>query len=900
MLRLDAIKKLLETSKHPFASQAINNLKNLEFQVNVIPGIERIEGEFKGRRWNAYKYSDGEIAKPFRIPWKANKEPEYQDSVIRHNLNKIEAIGSTGWDWVNKKSLWFGFDFDSITGHKSGLSESELENTLDKIKQLPFIDIISSKSGKGFHVYLTLDNPIDTITHTEHASLARSILSYISSLISFDLKAKADVCGGNLWIYHSKVVENGFTVIKKSTESFNSNLVPLNWKSHQDVIENKTPKIRFTDNIDEITGSSNVPLDENHKSLLKFLQNNKAFSWWDSDRHMLVCHTNDLKKAKKELKLIGLFDTNSEGKETNDQNSFAFPLLNGGWIIRRHTKGVKEHPVWTDINGWTTTTLNVAPDLPTVSRLNNGNLDEKNNQTFPNYIDAIKALIMLGISIKEDVIPVHYNGILSNARIIRLKNGLLLSIDCQMQPSPMIEGFIFERKKLKKVFNIELPDSDRYLSTNDRYVRHLISRNKDAGWSLRNEKSWIQEPKQNIESYLLAKGIKDPTMIVGKAIENPWELVTLPFQPEYPGNRQWNKNAAQFSCVPTPGDYDTWSLLFNHVGKGLNDAVKTNSWCLENGITNGGEYLKCWVASLFQEPTEPLPYIFLFGPEKSGKSLFHESLSLFFKNNVGYVRADTALTNAQNFTGEMLGAVLCYTEEINLNESKVALQRIKNAVTSLLFNIHIKGQTPFDMINTTHWIQCANNPEFCPIMPGDTRICMIYVDKPEKEIPKSMFLSKLKDEAPAFLSYLLELELPKSDSRLRIPVIQTRDKQDQENANKTQLDCFIEEHCYEIEGITTPFNTFLREFHNYLPVNDIAKWSQQKVGRQFPKHLPRGRYPGTNVVHIGNFSLNKINPDGSEIKSGIKWVQVDDRIYPENNPKVIKEPVKEPVKELIN
>lgn len=891
MYRLEAIKQLLLISKHQFAKLIIEKgfLNSLELQVNVIPGIERIEGEFKGRRWNAYKYPDGEIAKPFRIPWKANTETaEYTDSQIHHKLDKIEAIGSTGWNWKDKLSLWFGYDFDSITGHKSGLTEEELQDVYQKISKLDFINVITSKSGNGFHIYLLLDKPYPTISHTEHAALGRALLSVISSNIGYDLKAKVDVCGGNLWIYHQKVTDTGFNQLIKGKD-FDTSLIPINWKDQVSVIEGKTQRVKFTDNIDEITGSTNTPLEDSHKHLLTWLQSNKCFSWWDHDRHMLVAHTADLKRAKHELKLIGLFDTNSEGKSVNDQNCFAFPLPSGGWIVRRHTKGVKEHPIWQDLNGWTTTTFNIPPDLATVSRINNGNLDEKGLYVFGKYQDALNALKLLGIN---EEIPPLFSTVLTTARLIKLRNGgLMLSIDnSNPHLNPLPDGYINERKKLKKIFNIKLPDDDKLFSNTDRMVRHIISKNKDAGWSINvNNKGWVEEPKDNIISFLSSKGIKDTSLILGKCVDNPWELVSLPFQPEYPGNRQWNKNAAQLAAIPEPGNYDTWNLVYNHCGKHLNEAVRNNDWCKENGITTGGEYLKCWTASIFQEPLEPLPYLFFYSPEENtGKSIFHEANSLLLKNNIGYVNVVNTLTNSQGFSGELLGAVICYAEEINLREAKTARERIKTYVTARYISIRPLYVTPFDIANTTHWIQCANNIDFCPIFPGDSRIVVIYVSKPENQIPKNQLLDKLKQEIPAFLYYLMELEIPKSNERLRIPVIVTEDKREQEKENRDKLSLFIEEYCHNIIGVATPFNKVLQAFHEYLTPSESKFWSVQKVGRLFPKKFPKGRYPGTNTTYIGNLSLDKFNGKGEEIKSdGIPWIQVDDRIYKENDPKGI-------------
>ena len=57
------------------------------------------------------------------------------------------------------------------------------------------------------------------------------------------------------------------------------------------------------------------------------------------------------------------------------------------------------------------------------------------------------------------------------------------------------------------------------------------------------------------------------------------------------------------------------------------------------GVLTGADYLKCWIAALFQEPMEPLPYLFLYSQEQNtGKSILHEALSLLLTR--GVVRAE--------------------------------------------------------------------------------------------------------------------------------------------------------------------------------------------------------------------------------------------------------------------
>ena len=65
-----------------------------------------------------------------------------------------------------------------------------------------------------------------------------------------------------------------------------------------------------------------------------------------------------------ELKLVGVFDTNSQGRNPGNPNCFLFPLPNGAWRVYRFSPGVAEAETWTqDGEGWTTCYFNRRPDL---------------------------------------------------------------------------------------------------------------------------------------------------------------------------------------------------------------------------------------------------------------------------------------------------------------------------------------------------------------------------------------------------------------------------------------------------------------------------------------------------------------------------------------------------------
>ena len=252
----------------------------------------------------------------------------------------------------------------------------------------------------------------------------------------------------------------------------------------------------------------------------------------------------------------------------------------------------------------------------------------------------------------------------------------------------------------------------------------------------------------------------------------------------------------------------------------------------------------------------PLPYLFLHGPQASGKSTLHEALQLLFANpRRGCVRADNALRSKEGFNGELAGAVLGVIEEINLRLSKGAYDRVKDWTTALTIPIHPKGGTVYDLPNSLHFIQCANEVSHCPVQSGDTRITMVYVTRPETEVSKGELMERLREEAPGFLHQVLNTQIPHCAERLTIPVIETAEKEDQVDANKSELLRFIDEECHAVDGCATQVTKFYEAFFLWLPLDQHQYWTKRRVAREMPVEHPKGRYTGEGQIHFGNLSL---------------------------------------------
>lgn len=875
--KTQVIKNFLLASTHPDLASLYNH--DMEVQVNVAAdGGDRVDGDFKGKQWHGY--TNGiQVWKSFRIPYRANTEPEYTDSELNFDLAEhAEGIGMTGWNWRAKLSLWVAFDFDAISGHsdkhQKKMSSEELEQLKERVSNIEWVTLRQSTGGKGLHVYVFID-PVATVNHNEHAALARAILSKMSSLVNFDFSSKVDVAGGNMWVWHRKMAmaTDGLKLLKAGSTL---DCVPSNWRDHVKVITGRRTKSlpkfieeqdpEIDDKFSELCGQRvRVALDEEHKRLLEWLDlRYPGGSWWDADHWMLVTHTSLLEEAHEELSMRGPFKTVATGRDKgHDVNCYAFPMRQGAWAVRRYSPGCQEHALWQqDGAGWTRCFLNRPPDLAAACRMHEGIEDPSGGYWFQQSEQAMKAALLLGADL---ALP---NWMLNRkCRLKEHKSGRLhVEMTHESEDRPM-DGWLANRNKWSRLFEVKMSEpTEPEIVLYDDEVRHLITESgEDLGWSINSDGSWHNEPLQHVKAYLLSRGHngQDAQNILGSSVARCWRIVNFPFESEYPKDRQWNRGAAQLRFKPTVSrdslKYDTWLKLLRHIGSGLDDAVKLNAWARANDVLTGADYLKCWISSLFKFPKEPLPYLFLYGPQNSGKSIFHEAINLLMTN--GVVRADNALASQSNFNGELEHAILAVIEETDMRKNAVAYNRIKDWVTSIQLPIHKKQRQPYLVPNTLHFVQTANSHLAVPVFQGDTRITMCYVPELKEIIPKRTLVPLLEAEAPDFLAEVLGLELPIAHDRLNIPVITTEDKLAAERGNQTYLEMFIEENCHAVFGKMIQFSEFYDRFKEWLDPNYVKEWTKIRVGKEIPPKFPKGRLPATGQFWIGNISWTQEKPE---------------------------------------
>ena len=862
MQKTDSIKLFLEKSTLRDLADLYDH--DMEVQVNVAKdGGELI------RDGKSVSYTDGiETWKSFRIPFKANTEPEYRDSALKYDLGKhAEGIGLSGWDWNAKKSKWVGFDFDAIVGHSvnhgNKLSQEHLNMIRLKLEALDYVTVRASTGGLGLHVYVFLPaGGVPSATHTEHAALARAILDKMALEADIDLRSTVDVCGAILWIWHRKFSEanGGLALLKQGGRLAE---VPANWRDHISVVSGRKGKSTpsfvgdvKTEELFDILSSHRhrTALDEDHKALIRYLADNGYFWDYKCDHNMLTAHTAGFAAAHKALNFKGVFKTISKGADgPGDSNCFAFPMKNGAWVIRRFTPRTQEEDTWgLDDKQYARCYFNRQPDFRLACIAKNGREVKGGGFAFNFFSEAVQAIEALGQTIH---MPGKYAGRPCTLR--ELKDGkICASMTNEAADSSedwrgwvLQKGGIWERILQKPFATYEEPDSVDH----DNIIRNLVSQGSSIAWAINTSGSWIMQPQQNVATYLksLGMGGDEVAKVMGNSISKYWTIVNKPFREEYPGEREWNRNSAQLKVMPSPNsdslNFFHWSKILRHLGKSLDENLSVDSWAQANNVTSGEDYLKLWIASLIKFPDQPLPYLFFFGQEDCGKSVFMEALSILIKN--GIMQADNALQGNSDHNGELEHSVLCYIEELDLSQNKKILNKLKNYVTAKEMLLHVKYATPHMIPNTTHWVQFGNHMSYCPAFPGDTRIVVLQIGalSANDMIPKQQLLTSLESEAPDFLRSILDLEIPPTPSRLNIPVIKTAAKVALMATNESALEVYISQNCHNVEGHLVSIDEFYNKFLASVELSERPKWKRSDIA----KHLPLCYQTGKNTSDGG-------------------------------------------------
>lgn len=404
------------------------------------------------------------------------------------------------------------------------------------------------------------------------------------------------------------------------------------------------------------------------------------------------------------------------------------------------------------------------------------------------------------------------------------------------------------KKEWERVESVNL-DSSTDIEELDGITRCLRRDNTAAGWAVKSKSGdWHHCSASEVKMRLQKLGHKksEAEVIMGEAIHSPWTLVNEPFQPietKTDTVKKWNLDGAQLRHKPIKGDCPTWHKILSHNGS---EHPKGHDWLLD------------LLASIIQRPDQPTPYLFLYGEQNNGKSILHEAIDEHIVDR-GVVLADRALKNRNDFNGELANAILAVVEETDLRQPGV-YARLKKYVTSLTNSIRKMRTDSFMVRNNAHWLQCSNDPRYCPLEFDDTRVQVFHVPPLADEIPKHELMQQLAAEAPAFTYELVNRKLPEPEGRLFPTIIETASLRKLKQDALHPAVCAIRDLA---KRLATPWTGTARQLQTGHGIEDVLQqpFSEKDVAdlrEELLQTIPRDARAFKSLIASENNVLNKL------------------------------------------
>ncbi len=707
-------------------------------------------------------------------------------------------IGISGWDYAEGVARGVGLDFDDIIGHaKVGLNDEQLLEVLEALKKLPYVEIRRSTGGAGYHAWIWF--PIDCLpvvtSRIEMKALARAVLARMSLDTGSHFEGKVDHLGDILWICSRRATpeSRGLTLVKDAERPMTE--WPRDFKEHIPVVTRKRQKtalngtsIKESDEIERLNKNRRrVPLEDGHRRYMAAYEETGYYGYWNEDHGCYVCHTFALAKVNKVLKIVDGFETVSQGTNPLEPNCWMYPLPGGGWRVFRFNKGTPEAPIWDKSkSGWTTTVICLRPTFYKVAKSYKGIASAK-GYIFSDPDNAKSVVKVYGETLR---LPTWFDNRARPITITPTPSGLGISFPLRKgdnKPENKTDaykaGWVEKGRTWITFLECETESQQPfdYEGFADDMVRHVVRKNKQDGLYIHSEKGWNNNQTKQIENFMVYKKVgMRLNDTLGWCAGNPWIRTALPFRPEEPGDRLWNLDGCQLAVQPADiaGPTPYWDRLFANWGRGLDDAVDADSWCVEHAIRSGSDYLMRWSATMIRYPERRLPMLAAYSPENNtGKSMMHEAQARYMTPNA-YMLAEKAIKNRNGFDAELHGKVLCALDDIDLSADNGFYDSLKRWITNEWMNFGYKGKEVFMDTNYTHWIIAVNSEKYIPMSQGDERTTLWEMTPfPQNEfIAKQELFALLEKEHAFLLRKLYDLDISEVHSRLALPPLKTAEK----------------------------------------------------------------------------------------------------------------------------
>lgn len=141
------------------------------------------------------------------------------------------------------------------------------------------------------------------------------------------------------------------------------------------------------------------------------------------------------------------------------------------------------------------------------------------------------------------------------------------------------------------------------------------------------------------------------------------------------------------------------------------------------------EWVLMWIADIFQNPAEkPGTALVLVGKQGAGKSLLMENIIRPIIGNAHSAKAGTLEKLTSKFNSHMGGKLFIQGEEVMNSNRRSDADALKDAITSRVRSVEIKGKDVFEMDDVARYGFTSNHEERAVnVEPGDRRYTIVHV-----------------------------------------------------------------------------------------------------------------------------------------------------------------------------
>jgi hypothetical protein len=141
------------------------------------------------------------------------------------------------------------------------------------------------------------------------------------------------------------------------------------------------------------------------------------------------------------------------------------------------------------------------------------------------------------------------------------------------------------------------------------------------------------------------------------------------------------------------------------------------------------KFLIQWIANLFKYPSTPSVFVALSSDEGTGKSALTQLITYL-------VGADKSMEidNPKDqlfgtFNGHLADKVFLNVNEVARGDMNQFYERLKTAINSPTCDVHCKGQKPYTINNTRHYLATTNNSHAFVVKEGNRRYMLAETSK---------------------------------------------------------------------------------------------------------------------------------------------------------------------------